>query len=393
MSNTPLSVECLTRLPEMHALRGEWQNLLDAARQPTVFQTWEWVTSWYEHFGEGKALRLLIARDEEGRLVGVAPGSRSSVGLGSVRLLHLLGRGNDFTEYVDAILHPAHADAVARAFFEAWDREGGAWDLLVLPSVPADGDFLPRVRALAATRGYRAHVEEHVRVTRPLPDSWEAFYRSLRKSMKDNVNNYLNRLRREGHEERLRVVEDPADLEAALETLFDLHGRRAQADLGRRHDDYFARPGYRAFLKTVAHRLMARGFLWPAMLDVDGQTVAAQLCLVHAGRFYTYYSGYDPDWARYGVMTVLTRRCIERAIAHGCRELDLLLGMDQEKLRWGGEPRPVVNLVLASRRWRSRMVFHLHGARRNGHPAWWRRLAAGWSSAALPSRGASTRAA
>jgi CelD/BcsL family acetyltransferase involved in cellulose biosynthesis len=92
--------------------------------------------------------------------------------------------------------------------------------------------------------------------------------------------------------------------------------------------------------------------------------VASQLCLAYQGRLYLYYSGFDPAWARHGVMMVLTRRCIERAIAHGYRELDLLLGLDQEKQRWGAAPSPVFNLALSNPRLRSRTAFHLYRARR-----------------------------
>ena len=134
--------------------------------------------------------------------------------------------------------------------------------------------------------------------------------------------------------------------------------------MGRRHDDRFSTPPRRAFLRAVGRRLFERGALWPCLLKIDGQIVASQLCLVQDGRLYLYYSGFDPAWAQHGVMMILTRRCIERAISYGCRELDLLLGFDQEKQRWGGEPGPVTNLTLASPRLRSRAAFQLYRARR-----------------------------
>jgi hypothetical protein len=56
-------------------------------------------------------------------------------------------------------------------------------------------------------------------------------------------------------------------------------------------------------------------------------------------------------------MMFLFRHCIEWAIDRGYRTLDLGLGMDQEKLRWGAEPRPVVWLTLASPRPRSNASF------------------------------------
>jgi CelD/BcsL family acetyltransferase involved in cellulose biosynthesis len=356
----PLSVHRLTRLPELLALRTEWDELLSRSESASVFQTWEWVTTWYEHFGDGKTLWVLTVRDRDGRLVGIAPWSRTSTGLVGMRFLHLLGRGNQLTEYVDVILQTDVAAAATEAIFEALRRWAADWDLLVLPTTPADGPFIPTVRSLADRYGYRMLSVESVGISRPLPGTWEEFYRSLRKSMKSNVNNYVNRLHREGHDERMVVVEDPDELDAALDTFLGLHRRRAEARLPRRHKNRFASPAHRAFLYTVARRLLTRGKIWPCFLYVDGQPVAAQICLLHAGRVYTYYSGFDPDWAFHGVMMVLTRRCIERAIESGYREVDMLLGMDQEKLRWGCQPRPVTHLTLASPRLRSQASLHLY---------------------------------
>jgi CelD/BcsL family acetyltransferase involved in cellulose biosynthesis len=354
-----LTLSLLTTLAELYSLRAEWQELVNVAEGATVFQTWEWVTSWYEHFGHGKELLIFTVRNREGRLVALAPCSRSSSATGSFRLLHLLGRGNELTEYVQILARPQYEQVVTRLLFDAWHRMSNQWDLFVLPVVPGDGAFVAELRRQAEAQGYAVLGEEHVRMVRPLPESWERFYRSLRKSMKDNVNNYVNRLRRAGHREEMVVVEDPAELDQALDVFLDLHRRRAAARLGRQHNDYFSTRPNQEFLRTVARRL-PRGTVWPCLLKVDGQIVASQICLSHKGRLYLYYTGYDPAWARHGVMMILTRRCIERAIERGCRELDLLLGLDQDKLRWGAEPRPVFNLALASRRLRSRVAFHLY---------------------------------
>jgi CelD/BcsL family acetyltransferase involved in cellulose biosynthesis len=365
-----LDLSLLTTADEVASIREEWRALAEAAESATVFQSWEWVASWYEHFGRDKQLQLLVARAADGKLVGVAPCSRSRGGL--FRLLHLLGRGNDLTEYVQILAHPDYAQPVTRLVLDAWDRAADQWDLLVLPSVPEDSRFLASLRRQADARGYLLSEETHVRMSRSLPGSWEQFYRSLSKSMKDNVNNYVNRLRRTGHQETLEVVQDPAELDRALDVFLDLHRRRADADLGRRHENRFDTCERRAFLRAVARRLFERGALWPCFLRIDGQAVAAQLCLAHQGRLYLYYSGFDPAWARHGVMMVLTRRCIERAIALGFRELDLLLGPDQEKQRWGATPAPVFNLALASSRARSRAAFHLYHVR-HAAEAWIRR--------------------
>jgi len=377
-----VSVDCLSTLDELRALRPEWDDLLKEAESASIFQTWEWVTTWYEHFGTDKSLLVLTVRDAAGRLVGLAPFSLSVSG--GCRFLYLLGRKVTLTEYFDATLHPDVAEVAVEAIFDAWHRRANEWNLLRLPVSEGDGPFIRHVRRLAAGYGYRIYAEAREAASRPLPPSWEGFHRTLKKSMKDNVNNYVNRLRREGHDERLVIVEDPAELDVTLDTFFELHRRRAEADLGVPHLDRFATPESRRFFRAVAGRLLERGKIWPCLLYVDGTPVAAQICLLQGGRFYLYLSGYDPAWARYGVMLVLSRRCIERAIAFGYRELDLLRGVDQVKTRWGCQPRALVDLTLSNSRLRSRLCFNLY--RLNRRRFWLMRRYRRWktSRASLP---------
>lgn len=357
------SVATLATLDDLQAIRSEWDELF-ALSGGTVFQSWDWVVTWYEHFAADGSLRVLAVRDGDGRLVGVVPCSLT-VRRG-VRWLYLLGRGCDLTEYVDAIVHPDHADLVARAVAESWDGDAANWDLLELRAVPRES-VLNKVVQRLVERGYWALAREQGCVRRMLPADWRSFYRSINKNMKDNINNYTNRLKRAGHAERLTVVDTAQGLDEALDILFRLHRLRAESDLKPLHENRFASPARRSFLRTVAARLTQRGGrIWSTFLHVDGQPVAAQLWLIQGQTLYRYYSGFDPAWSRYGAMLVLTRRCIEYALERGFERLDLLLGVNQEKLRWGGEEGRVGHFVLASPRARSRvslLLYRLYKAR------------------------------
>jgi hypothetical protein len=52
-----------------------------------------------------------------------------------------------------------------------------------------------------------------------------------------------------------------------------------------------------------------------------------------------YYSGFDPAWARYSVMTTTLAEAIKYAIAHGLKSVSLSPHPDVSKTRWG--PRQV----------------------------------------------------
>ena len=61
----------------------------------------------------------------------------------------------------------------------------------------------------------------------------------------------------------------------------------------------------------------------------------ANSCRIFASdSLYLYYSGYDPTYARYSVMTTVVAEAIKFAIANGFRTVNLSTGSDESKLRW-----------------------------------------------------------
>ena len=71
--NSLLRTEVLRSAGEFAALEEEWEDLYRNSPRATPFQSWAWLYSWWEFYGEGYELRLITARDDEGLLIGLAP--------------------------------------------------------------------------------------------------------------------------------------------------------------------------------------------------------------------------------------------------------------------------------------------------------------------------------
>jgi hypothetical protein len=152
------------------------------------------------------------------------------------------------------------------------------WDLLSLPNVPVDSPFLQAFLRLAAQHGYsrRCNSEQQV-ILCELPDTWAAFYASLSHHTKNYLNNLLNRLHREGHQEHLVVVQDPDQLNMFFSSLFTWHRQRAAPSHHNPHQDYFPTLAHQEFMRTVTPALLEQGQCWPRLLVVNDTPVAAQL--------------------------------------------------------------------------------------------------------------------
>jgi CelD/BcsL family acetyltransferase involved in cellulose biosynthesis len=55
------------------ALEEEWDDLYLSCPRATPNQSWAWLYSWWEAYGEDYELRLITVRGEDGLLVGLIP--------------------------------------------------------------------------------------------------------------------------------------------------------------------------------------------------------------------------------------------------------------------------------------------------------------------------------
>ena len=125
------------------------------------------------------------------------------------------------------------------------------------------------------------------------------------------------------------------------------------------HPDFFATERRRLFLHRIAQDLAAKERFMIGRLFVDGRVVATRILLPTENSMYLYYSGYDPAWKKYSVMTTLTAECIKMAIAGGFKTVDLSTGTDVSKTRWGPEAKEVVGFRMPSSSLSGKVLFAL----------------------------------
>jgi CelD/BcsL family acetyltransferase involved in cellulose biosynthesis len=192
-----------------------------------------------------------------------------------------------------------------------------------------------------------------------LPGSWEAFKTALPRNIKESLRKCYNSLKRDGHAFELRVVTRPAEVPAALDLFFALHGLRAGAAEMQAHKNVFEDPRAQAFLRDFATTLAERDELRLFQLCVAGRVVATRIGFLAGPELYLYYSGYDVAWGKYSVMTTTTAEAIQWAIAERLGIVNLSLGSDVSKLRWRPEELPYEQLVEVSPTLRGRIAYSL----------------------------------
>jgi CelD/BcsL family acetyltransferase involved in cellulose biosynthesis len=141
-------------------------------------------------------------------------------------------------------------------------------------------------------------------------------------------------MERDGHKLAFRVIDRRDEVDQALDRFFELHTARSQAQDMSFHRDNFQVKKHREFLVDVFKTFALGGHVRILEMDVNGELAAIRLAFAFDDELYVYFSGFDPKWKQYGVMTTLIVETIKWAIENGFKTLNLSTGKDLSKLRW-----------------------------------------------------------
>jgi CelD/BcsL family acetyltransferase involved in cellulose biosynthesis len=338
MAGHGLRIEEIETPEALAALEREWNALAFTHGEGLPFRTWDWNVAWWRWFREQSfavrdQLFFRAFRTADGRLVGVAPlilVRRPGYGPAVVRGLEFVGTDPYVTEVRGVLAEEGWRCQVYQALGDHLKAHQRRWDWVRWRGLPADGACGPMPEAQDALRPMRDVPAYHLQ----LPATWEEFKSSRPRNVKESLRKCYNSLKRDGHAFELAAVRDPKEVGPAVEQFLVLHQARSVASDLKLHSNVFCDPASRGFLLEVCDRLAARDAVRVFQLRIGGQVVATRLGFAIGDTLYLYFSGYDPAWARYGVMTTTVAEAIRYAIEQGFTRVHLSTGTDEAKLRW-----------------------------------------------------------
>jgi CelD/BcsL family acetyltransferase involved in cellulose biosynthesis len=167
-----------------------------------------------------------------------------------------------------------------------------------------------------------------------LRPSWEEFRSNLPRNIRESLRKCYNSPRRDGVELDLVTVTGGPGLDQAVSDFLRLHAARAQLAGTVTHPNVFRLPQSRRFLHEVCHRFAARRQLCIYQLKHGENIVASRIGFICNDSMYLYYSGYDPEYSQYSVMTRVVAEAIRDSISRGLSTVNLSTGRDVSKERW-----------------------------------------------------------
>ncbi|MEM0449171.1 MAG: GNAT family N-acetyltransferase [Methanomassiliicoccales archaeon] len=324
-----ITIEEISSASKWAELEDEWHELLSSSDENDLFLTFDWLYSWWATYGEGRKMRLIIARENDA-IVGVAPIMISSIGkLLKLRIAEFIGTGP--SDHLGIILKEGRRDVAQAIWMHLNDLDD--WDIMDLRDMRSD---LSTACSLTQT-SLEAEREENVDPYIPLRGDFERYMRSLSKSYKHNIERSWRRLNEE-HMVRVEAIKSPERMKEAFDILLALNSLRWQG----RGKSTLESPPMREFLKNALRRLAPKNNVVFHVLYAEEVAISITLGFHYGGRYLYYLSGFNPEYHNFGPGRCLLAKIIQDSYEQGLKEVDLLRGNEDYKFRFNPEQRKLL---------------------------------------------------
>lgn len=352
VSPTKLEVHIATNTEEFDSLNTEWNNLVRES-DSYIFQTYEWNRIWWEYFGRGKELHIVVIYHDE-LMVGIIPLFWDTVQLFNQKVyscLRFLGstvsqpEGENlmgiiaYSDYLDAIIRPGYESPAYDLLIQHFRDEKLQFDEIILDEVPEDSSLCHYLLPALEEYGYDYSAE--VCSKSPVIDlncSWDDYLDNMSKKSRYNARRSLKMSTKASHKTfDILDVEESDEVVPVYDEMVRLHQQRWN-NLG--YPGTFAEERMYEFLKKISTVFYNRGWLQfkmavPVEGEGDKECVAIDMVLKYGERVYMLHRAMDDEspYTKDSPGNVLLYRILKEIADGGIKTFDFLRGVQEFKMR------------------------------------------------------------
>jgi CelD/BcsL family acetyltransferase involved in cellulose biosynthesis len=315
---------------DLAPIEADWRAF-EATADCTVFQTFDWLSTWLRNIGVQEAGKpAIVVGRYEGTILFLMPFAlECSAGLRKITWL-----GSFLCNYNGPVLARDFSRRVSPLqFAQVWQ------DIQVLLRRKMGHDIVD-LEKMPTTIGEQANPFCTMRIMPHINDAymtevgadWDAYYAAKRSPSTRKTDRKKRKRLADHGETRFITAGSRDDVVRSVDALID-EKRRSYAKLGVAN--MFERPGYRDFFLDLATGAQSSRLTHVSRVDVGKMTAAANFGLMYRGRYYYILAGYDDgELARFGPGAMQLQDVMRYAAEHNCPLFDFTNGDEPYKREW-----------------------------------------------------------
>lgn len=341
ITTNKMQIETIGEVEGWAALANDWNTLLDASHIRVPFLTYEFQRAWWDHLGGGEwkdvQLNILVGREPDGRLVGIAPLLRTLNGQGEW-LLHFIG-SHEIADFLDVIVRPEDHSAFLKTVLESLAADGD-WQSLDLYNLLDTSLTTEILSSLTVESPWEFKVETLLPSPYiPVPSTFDNYFASLDSKQAHELRRKLRRAAKSPETISVEIVRDRSLIDSALEDFFKLMCQEADKER-------FLTPPMRAQMEAIAQAAFDGGWLQLFFLKAGGKRIAGYMNFDFDSCIWAYNAGFDNEYAALSPGWLIMAEMMRWSIDHGRKIFDFMRGGEDYKYRFGGTDRFVQRVTI-----------------------------------------------
>jgi len=324
-----------------------WDVLVNSMKYPSVFLTWEWVTTWIDQFGSTYDLLVLMGYEGE-RLVGILPlaGTRVKLedGLLEHKVITFCGALELYPDHLDVICDRNTSHEKIQSYinqFMEFLKLHNRRSIIYFPFL-AERGHLSRWLQQNSYR-HRTIVRDDITSPYiPFGEDIDTYFQMMGKKKRYNIKREA-RILFEQKKVKMAILRKGDEIEKGLDELFRLHSARSSS---KGIESTFSSDKIKEYHVLFAHETASLEWVMIFQLLDGNNVIASAYGLLFHGTFNYYQAGFDPEWSHYSPGNVLIYSMIGYLSDKGIKVFDFLGGNDGYKLFWTKEHHIMKNFII-----------------------------------------------
>ncbi len=329
VKNEKFRINLIQATEEFEALKVNWEKLFELASPKSIFLTWEWLFTWWCHFGTGNKLLLITVWNLQNQLVGVAPFYYRIKGcLLPDKSIHFLGNNAVASDFLDFLIVADNRQEIFGQITQYLEKL--EWDYLELNDLATNSETLIWLNEWCQQKKYRFFkIHDEFCPYISLTQSYEDYLAGLGKRTRRNIRNFERRLEKD-FQVKFNLWQQNSLPDNLIEATVQLHELR-QKNKGQYSP--FLETDIQSFHRDLVARLVQKRAIVFNFLTCGEKIIGILYLFDDRENFYLYQGGYDPQFipSSLNITQVMIAQTIKFAIENGRHSYQLLRGQNDLK--------------------------------------------------------------
>jgi CelD/BcsL family acetyltransferase involved in cellulose biosynthesis len=299
-----------------------------------VFLTHEWFSSWWECLSGNNSLEILLFKDDQSQIIGIAPLMTDGK---SLRFMASL----EVTDYCDFLFLPEKKEEFFKDLLHYFKKNCLDRTHLEFINIPASSPTCALIPEMASNYGFSHSLREtEVTPVLSVPSTYEDYMNALKRKNRHELRRKLKHIERlDGI--KIKKITETRHILPAIESFISLHKKSSPEK-----QEFWTTERMPDFFKNVVHRCSKKGWVEMNVLFFEDSLISALLNFLYGNDVLFYNVAYDMDYAAFSPGFYLFHASIVEAISRGKRNIDFLRGREKYKYDFGAKECKIYSLIL-----------------------------------------------